>query len=641
MFKVLITNIFIGSLFGVFSAYSIWFVIFESGLDYFIGYNALIVLQSIIGFLLSIPILVIMWKQTKKINNKSILFLGAPTISIFASLSFYSASSKLLPRMAKEAPYILLFFILFYSFIQLIMYYMATKKRVTTKKHVTTKKNLPRSILSIVLGLSISILLPFLTKELIRTFDILPQWSSELTLVYRSVYIVLGSYITARFAPYAFMRHTMILGIIIFLISSFGTWALITTGVSPIWYAYGVAIIVFPSVWFGSLLYQRLHNKYKKYEHITQTKTKNRFDGFKMVFIFLLLIFIWFISNYIIKNSHQYKDILCMSSEKGQGSSKQQKCLEEHIPGYGGYYGIGNCETVVYLTDLKHEEKTRTILLPILKHMNPGCRATMSLDIRKGQYTFSELRRWGGKASFLFLRDEDTRIPNVSGPSGAPYFDNRISWYVKHDDMIPQIKQLLLEHNITLEAFNFRSEESEIKARAKALASFSTAPEIHRSDSTEYVMVPAVKLGGIKAAELIMGKTSLNETLQMLPPFKGHGPKKSKRGKDAKLPIEIQQVLDKLKKGYNPAFTQTIVGFDRNKKLVFVHNMVEREQSERLTDELEAITNMKEMYRDTKSFVRQGELTPCVVVRTSAIVEDSNKTRVNSAAYFFTCETKQ
>lgn len=622
MFKIFIRNIIIGLLWGFFIATTL-FISMNARCSH-IDYYSCLIEQSIIGFVLSLPVIVIMWKQTKKLNDKSILFLGGPVISISAALFFYFISNIFWPRMTKEAPYILLALVLFYSLVQLIMYYMATKKHVF------------RSILSIVLGLGISTLLPIVTNQLVRTLDAFPQGSSELALVYRSVYIVLGSYITARFAPYASMRHAMILGVIMFLISSIGTYSLIFMGVPPIWYAYGIAIIVFPCVWLGSILYQRFHNKYKKYEHNTQTKTTNRYDGFKMALLFLLLIFTWFISNYIIK-----KDILCMSDEKGAGSIIQQLCIEKHIPGYGGYYGIDECKEVVYLTDLQHEEKARAILLPIFEHMMPYCRNRMSLEIRKGQYAFSELNRLSNKASVLSLFNEDTKIPDVFGPSGTPYFDNRISWSVKKDAMIPQIKQLLLEHNITLEAFNFKSLEPETKARVKALASFSTAPEIHRGDNREYVMVPAVKLGGIKAAELIMGKTSLNETLQILPPFKGHGPKKPGREKDTKLPIEIQQVLDKLKKGYNPAFTQTIVSFDRNKKLIFVHNMVEREQSERFSDELEAIADMRETYRDTKSLVRQGELTPCVIVRTSAIVEDNNKTRVNGAAYFFTCETKR
>lgn len=149
MRKLLITNIMIGSLFGVFAAFAIdnFMYMYKMILlmsfewpfepvplleadEYKSGLSD-ITLQIIIGFVLSIPVMVVMWKQTKKINDKSILFLGAPIISIFASLFYYSINSVLWDYMYKEAPYILLAFVLFYSLLQLAMYYIVkTKQKV-------------------------------------------------------------------------------------------------------------------------------------------------------------------------------------------------------------------------------------------------------------------------------------------------------------------------------------------------------------------------------------------------------------------------------------------------------------------------------------------------------------------------------
>jgi hypothetical protein len=127
MFKLLITNIIIGSLWGAFMAVILY--ILTSLPCYFISDYACIIVQSIIGFLLSLPAIGLMWKQTKEINNKSILLLGGPIISISVAFSFYYVmASSLSTSMYEEAPYILFAFVLFYSLLQLAMYYVNKKR---------------------------------------------------------------------------------------------------------------------------------------------------------------------------------------------------------------------------------------------------------------------------------------------------------------------------------------------------------------------------------------------------------------------------------------------------------------------------------------------------------------------------------
>jgi hypothetical protein len=153
------------------------------------------------------------------------------------------------------------------------------------------------------------------------------------------------------------------------------------------------------------------------------------------------------------------------------------------------------------------------------------------------------------------------------------------------------------------------------------------------------VVVPAVRWGGEKAAELVMGKTSLREVLRMLPPFPRHGPENPRHKDDPRLSEEIYQVLGRINHQYNPAATQTSVGFDKKKKLILVHNRIEREQAKRFADELDAVADMHEAFRDSEYLVRRGKLTPCVIVETNAILWEGNAARVNSVGYFFTCKT--
>lgn len=317
------------------------------------------------------------------------------------------------------------------------------------------------STLSVLLGLFTILVLIFIAFELLPTLEVFPKVSYELQLVYISLSIVLGSYITSciasKFIHNAHIGHSIVLGIIVFIVMFFIN-ILNSTLPSylPYWYLDGLIMIALPSAFLGGVL------------HLIKIKTLNTYNKFKLMLLFLLsispmyFVFDHFVDQYYKKLSTS-KNMLCMSGERGQGSTQQQVCLEQHIPGYGGYYNIGSCKEVIYLTNLKHEKKARSILLPILEYLNPLCKDKLSLDIRKGQYTFSELSDLRFNAKYLSLFNEDTKIPNVLGPSGAPYLNNRISWNVEKNDLIPQIKQILLEHNITLEAFHFISLESKVK----------------------------------------------------------------------------------------------------------------------------------------------------------------------------------
>jgi len=167
---------------------------------------------------------------------------------------------------------------------------------------MSNTKHVFRSILSVILGLIVILFLPLITNQLLRASGVFPQGSPELALVYRSIYVIIGSYITARFAPYASMKHSILLGVIVFLFYSFGTYGIINIDFlgTPLWYAYGVVIMVLPCAFLGVLLHRRFHMKYKKYEPITQTKTTAKYTGFQIALMLLLLIAFWFILSSII-----------------------------------------------------------------------------------------------------------------------------------------------------------------------------------------------------------------------------------------------------------------------------------------------------------------------------------------------------
>lgn len=82
-----------------------------------------------------------------------------------------------------------------------------------------------------------------------------------LALAYRTAYAIIGSYIMARFAPYAPMRHAIIGGAIGFVLSSIGAIAAISIGnLGPLWFPIALVLTALPCAWAGGLLHRKWHN---------------------------------------------------------------------------------------------------------------------------------------------------------------------------------------------------------------------------------------------------------------------------------------------------------------------------------------------------------------------------------------------
>jgi hypothetical protein len=117
-----------------------------------------------------------------------------------------------------------------------------------------------RSMAAILLGLIAVIVLPVGTGQLLRHLEIFTQGYPLLALIYRFVYLVLGGYLAARFAPSSPMRHALILGGIWLVVSVFAATILIRMQfLGPPWYYYGLIITALPGAWLGGVLHRVLH----------------------------------------------------------------------------------------------------------------------------------------------------------------------------------------------------------------------------------------------------------------------------------------------------------------------------------------------------------------------------------------------
>jgi hypothetical protein len=78
-----------------------------------------------------------------------------------------------------------------------------------------------------------------------------------LALAYRLVYDTLGSYITARLAPHAPMRHALIGGVLGLVLCAAGAIATIPMDLGPAWYPILLTLSALPTAWLGGLLFLR------------------------------------------------------------------------------------------------------------------------------------------------------------------------------------------------------------------------------------------------------------------------------------------------------------------------------------------------------------------------------------------------
>ena len=91
-----------------------------------------------------------------------------------------------------------------------------------------------------------------------KPFDANPVGLIIGVLLYRLIFNVMGSYVTARLAPSHPMRHAMILGLLGLVIGIIG--AVIMWAIPPHWYSVSVALISVPCAWIGAILAERKIN---------------------------------------------------------------------------------------------------------------------------------------------------------------------------------------------------------------------------------------------------------------------------------------------------------------------------------------------------------------------------------------------
>jgi hypothetical protein len=127
-------------------------------------------------------------------------------------------------------------------------------------------RRLLRSVAAVFAGFVAVFVLSIATDIVLHALGVYPPWGEPmrgaglnlLAFAYRCVYAILGSYIAARLAPSAPMRHAMALGLIGLVPSTAGAIATWNMDLGPHWFPVALVLSCLPCAWLGGVMHRAL-----------------------------------------------------------------------------------------------------------------------------------------------------------------------------------------------------------------------------------------------------------------------------------------------------------------------------------------------------------------------------------------------
>jgi hypothetical protein len=125
-------------------------------------------------------------------------------------------------------------------------------------------RRIARRIGAVIAGLLVNAVAASVTDSVLHATGVYPALGIRMSgalfavaLAYRTLYGVLGSYVTARLAPDRPMQHALALGAVGVTVGIIG--AAVMWDAGPAWYSLGVIAVTLPAAWAGGRLRQRAH----------------------------------------------------------------------------------------------------------------------------------------------------------------------------------------------------------------------------------------------------------------------------------------------------------------------------------------------------------------------------------------------
>ncbi len=113
-------------------------------------------------------------------------------------------------------------------------------------------------------GIFVGAILATVTDMILEKTGVLPSdnlyvaaWLIWVVLAYRTIYTILGCYVTAKLAPKNPMAHAVAVGLLGVVAAAAGAYATRNMNLGPQWYAWTLAAITIPTGFIGGWLAKR------------------------------------------------------------------------------------------------------------------------------------------------------------------------------------------------------------------------------------------------------------------------------------------------------------------------------------------------------------------------------------------------
>lgn len=124
--------------------------------------------------------------------------------------------------------------------------------------------SLLRSIVAGIAGIFVGAILAIAVDYALERVGIIPSnnlfiatWLIWAILAYRTVFTILGCYVTAKLAPHHPMHHAVVVGLLGAAVAAFGAYATRNMNLGPSWYAWTLAVLTVPTGFVGGWLAKR------------------------------------------------------------------------------------------------------------------------------------------------------------------------------------------------------------------------------------------------------------------------------------------------------------------------------------------------------------------------------------------------
>ena len=117
-----------------------------------------------------------------------------------------------------------------------------------------------KSVWAIVAGALSAIILTIVVDAVLHFSGVYPDKgftdaTALLATAYRTVFGVVGAFVTARLAPNKPMKHAIIGGVLGALVGAIGVVVRWNSDLGPRWYSIALAVLAVPQAWVGAKIY--------------------------------------------------------------------------------------------------------------------------------------------------------------------------------------------------------------------------------------------------------------------------------------------------------------------------------------------------------------------------------------------------